>query len=304
MSKNFINWSLFFVLCLIWGSSFELMKLGMFENHDLSKPILTPYQVAAIRMISAGFVMIPFAVKALKNLPKNTIQYVVLSGLLGSFFPAFLFCIAETKIGGGIAGSLNSLTPLFVILIGALFFQLVTNTRKIIGVLIGLSGSFILIYANSNSQAQSLNDLPYIILVIIATMLYGINVNMIIKKLTGVSSVHIAAIALSSLIIPATIILYFTGFFSLELTQNKFLVATSAASVLGIFATAIASILFYDLMKRAGGLFASTVTYGIPFVAIGWGIINKEHFTIFHLIGLLVILSGVYLANKSAALKS
>jgi drug/metabolite transporter (DMT)-like permease len=272
------------------------MKLGMFENHDLSKPVLTPYQVAAIRMISAGVIMLPFALKALKNLSKDVLVYVVMSGLLGSFFPAFLFCIAETKIGGGIAGSLNSLTPLFVILVGAFFFKLIVSTQKIMGVLIGLVGSGILIYANT--KGQTINDVVYIGYIIIATILYGLNVNMVIKKLTGVPSTQIAAIAFSSLIIPSAIILVLTGYFSMPIAESKYLVATTAASVLGILGTAIASILFYMLMKRAGGIFASTVTYGIPFVAIGWGLINHEHITSLHFLGLTVILGGVYLANK------
>jgi len=296
MNKKFVDWSLFVFLCLIWGSSFELMKLGMFENHDFSKPVLTPYQVAALRMISAGVIMLPFAYKALKNIPKKLFTYVVLSGLLGSFFPAFLFCIAETKIGGGIAGSLNSLTPLFVILVGAFFFKLVTTTQKIIGVLIGLSGSCMLIYANT--QGQDIPNYLYIFYVIIATAFYGLNVNMVIKKLTHVPSIQIATIAFSSLIIPSMIILCFTGYFSLQLSQSKFVIATVAASILGVLGTALASILFYMLMKRAGGLFASTVTYGIPFVAIAWGIINHETITSLHFLGLVIILGGVYLANK------
>ena len=297
MNSKIINWFLFVVLCLIWGSSFELMKLGMFENHDLSKPVLSPYQVASIRIFSAGIVMLPFAFKALKSIPKNLLQYIILSGLIGSFIPAFLFCIAETKIGGGIAGSLNSLTPLFVILVGALFFNLVTNSRKIVGVLIGLMGSVFLIYANSKDQ--HINHFLYIGFVILATVLYGFNVNMVVKKLTAVPSIQIAAIAFSFLIIPSLIILYFTGYFSLNLFESKYILATSASSILGILATAIASILFYSLMKKAGGLFASTVTYGIPFVAIGWGLLNGEHITILHVIGLIIILCGVYLANKN-----
>jgi drug/metabolite transporter (DMT)-like permease len=297
VNSKLINWILFIVLCFIWGSSFELMKLGMFENHDLSKPVLSPYQVAAIRIFSAGIVMLPFAYKALKSISKELLQYIVLSGLIGSFFPAFLFCIAETKIGGGIAGSLNSLTPLFVILVGAIFFNLVTNTRKIIGVVIGLFGSVFLIYANSKDQ--HINHFLYIGFVILATVLYGFNVNMVVKKLAGVPSIQIAAVAFSFLIIPSLIILYYTGYFSLHLSESKYLLATGASSTLGVLATAIASILFYSLMKRAGGLFASTVTYGIPFVAIGWGLLNGEHITILHVIGLIIILCGVYLANKN-----
>lgn len=297
MKFKIVNWTIFLSLCIIWGSSFELMKLGMFENHDLSKPLLNPYQVASIRMIAAGVIMIPFALKALKSVPKNLLQYLVYSGLLGSFFPAFLFCIAETKVGGGIAGSLNSLTPLFVIIVGVLFFNLSIGTQKILGVLIGLSGSCILVYANVKGEAiPNYLSIGYII---IATFLYGINVNMIIKKLTGVPSTQIAAVAFSSLIIPSLLILLCTGYFSLPLTETKYIMATSASSVLGILGTAVASILFYMLMKRAGGIFASTVTYGIPFVAIVWGLVHRETITPLHIFGLIIILCGVFLANKN-----
>ncbi len=128
------------------------MKLGMYENHDFSKPILTAYQVAALRVLSAGIVMLPFVFNALKRMKKSLVNYAILSGLLGSFFPAFLFCIAETEIGGAVAGSLNALTPIFVIIVGSLFFNIKTNTQKMVGVVVGLIGSAILLYANTKRQ--------------------------------------------------------------------------------------------------------------------------------------------------------
>src|SRR5205085_12512149 len=113
-SKLFTKWGLFIILSFIWGSSFELMKMGLFENHELSKPILGSWQVAAIRLAAAGLVVIPFIGFAMKRVEKSKIGYVALSGILGSFFPTFLFTIAETKIDGAFAGALNSLTPVFV----------------------------------------------------------------------------------------------------------------------------------------------------------------------------------------------
>lgn len=299
MSNTLVKWGLFIVLCLIWGSSFELMKLGMYQNHDFSKPLLTPYQVAALRMLSAGVIMIPFVFSAYKRMEKGILNYAILSGLLGSFFPAFLFCIAETKIGGAVAGSLNSLTPIFVIITGALFFKIKSSAQKIIGVIVGLAGSAILLYANT--KGNELNHLWYSFFVIIATIFYGVNVNMVTKRLKGVNSIDIAAIAFVSLIIPSLVILFYTNFFELKfVAQADYRNATIASTVLGMLGTAIASVLFYMLVKRANGLFASMVTYGIPFVAIGWGLVNKEALNIYHFIGLLVILFGVYFANKQS----
>ena len=247
MSNTLVKWGLFIVLCLIWGSSFELMKLGMYQNHDFSKPLLTPYQVAALRMLSAGVIMIPFVFSAYKRMEKGILNYAILSGLLGSFFPAFLFCIAETKIGGAVAGSLNSLTPIFVIITGALFFKIKSSTQKIIGVIVGLAGSAILLYANT--KGNELNHLWYSFFVIIATIFYGVNVNMVTKRLKGVNSIDIAAIAFVSLIIPSLVILFYTNFFELKfVAQADYRNATIASTVLGMLGTAIASVLFYMLV--------------------------------------------------------
>ena len=115
MDNKFIHWVIFCLLALIWGSSFILMKEGLTQ--------LSPYQVAALRMLFAGLVLLPFAFKALKKIPKEKMGLVLLSGIIGNFIPAFLFCIAETKIDSALAGILNSLTPLFTILVGVFFFQ-------------------------------------------------------------------------------------------------------------------------------------------------------------------------------------
>ena len=72
-----------------------------------------------------------------------------------------------------------------------------------------------------------------------------------------------------------------------------------AAIILGIIGTAIATIMFYMLVKRAGGIFATTVTYGIPFVAIGWGIFYKESFGWLQIFCLVIILIGVYYTNQN-----
>jgi drug/metabolite transporter (DMT)-like permease len=293
VSSKLINWILFISLCMIWGSSFMLMKWGLFDANQ--NPILSPYQVAAIRILSSGLIMLPFIKKAWQEIPKKTIPYIILSGWLGSFFPAFLFCIAETKVDGALSGSLNSLTPIFVIIIGALFYKRVTSTQKIIGVIIGLIGCGMLTYTNNH---QPLLYFAYIGLIILATIFYGINVNMVQKELQNIPSISIAALAFVSLIPPSFLILYTTGFFNLPLHSSAYISSTLASCLLGVLGTAFASVLFYMLVKKAGGLFASLVTYGIPFVAIAWGIYFGEHVTPLHICSLIVILFGVFFANN------
>ncbi len=270
-----------------------LMKWGLFDEN--LQPTLSAYQVAAIRIASSGLVMIPFLPKALKGIPKNLIFTVLLSGWLGSFFAAFLFCIAETKIDGALAGSLNALTPIFVIITGALFFKSSTSKQKINGVIIGLVGCALLTYAN---YTKPVAYIAYIGLVILATFFYGLNVNVVQRKLHGIGSTAIAAVAFVGLLPFALVILFYTGYFNLPLSENKYFISTLSSSVLGILGTAIASILFYMLVKREGGLFASLVTYGVPFVAIAWGIFYKEEINVIHVFALSIILLGVYIANK------
>lgn len=293
MSSKITSWGLFITLCIIWGSSFILMKWGMYDAYQ--QPVLSPYQVAALRMFSSGLVMLPFLSRSLRNLPRPVLRYVLLSGWLGSFFPAFLFCIAETKIDGALTGSLNSLTPLFVIITGTLFFRMRTSRPKIAGVLLGLFGSALLLYSNTG---KPMGYLAYTSFVVLATIFYGFNVNMVHEKLTGVSSVQIATIAFTGLIPPSLLVLLITGYFNLPLTEHAYALSTLASSVLGILGTALASVLFYLLVKKAGGLFASLVTYGIPFIAILWGVYYGEKVTGMQVIALSVILLGVYLANR------
>lgn len=285
--QNLINWILFIILSIIWGSSFILMKEGMKS--------LSAYQVASLRIFSAGAILVPVALKNLRKVDPKDIPYTILSGLLGSFFPAYLFCIAETKLDSGIAGILNALTPLFTVVLGVAFFGLKPSIWKWVGIITGLAGLVLLII--SGSRDISFNNISYAGFILVATIFYGLNVNMVSKRLKHIPSITLAAIAFSTLIIPALAILAYTGYFSLNISRDM-IYSTTASAVLGVFGTAIASILFYMLMKRAGALFASMVTYGIPFVALAWGYLAGEQITGAQLLCLGLILAGVYVARR------
>lgn len=260
---------------------------------------LTAYQVAALRIVFSGIILLPAAIKHFKQVPRNKVPVIFMSGALGSLIPAFLFCIAEEGIDSALAGTLNSLTPIFVIIVGALFFHSKTSTNKILGIFIAFTGSILLLL--SKGHLQESQNLLYVSFIVLATICYGINVNMVHKFLPEIGSIQIAALALTLNAIPALIILIFTGYFSLPLTDSGILYSTGHAALLGIFGTAIASILFYILIKRAGAVFSSMVTYGIPIVANFWGMIYGEEVGWKQFACLLLILAGVYLANRKVA---
>jgi drug/metabolite transporter (DMT)-like permease len=275
------------------------MKRGMYTA--AGKATLNAFEVAALRILSGGIVLLPVAFMQFRKITGNKRIFVCVSALLGSFIPAFLFCIAETRIDSSLAGFLNSLTPVFTIVIGLLFFKSNVPRNKITGVVIAFSGMLILFLSNKD---LNFNYLAYSGFVLLATISYAFNVNIVSRFLKDVSSVNIAAVGFAAMIIPSLLVLVISGYFRLPLQQADYLNSTMASLVLGIMGTAVATILFYILLKRAGALFSSMVTYGIPFVALLWGILDGERVGIGQVIGLSIVLAGVYLANRPAQKKA
>ncbi len=288
MNKGFLNWFIFILLSVIWGSSFVLMKEGLVS--------LSAYQVASLRIVFSGIVLLPTAIKYLRLIPKDKMFIIFMSGMLGSLLPAYLFCIAEEGIDSALAGTLNSLTPIFVIITGALFFKSKPTGNKILGILISFTGSILLLISKGHMRESQ--NLIYISFIVLATIFYGFNVNMVQRHLKNIGSLQIAAVALTLNAIPALLVLIFTGYFNLPLTDKSILLSTAASAILGILGTALASVIFYMLVKRAGAIFASMVTYGIPVVAIIWGVIYHEEVGWKQVACLLLILFGVYIANR------
>jgi drug/metabolite transporter (DMT)-like permease len=287
MHPKWTNWLVFALLSIVWGSSFILMKEGL--------KAFTPYQVASLRMLSAGVILLPFALKAFKLIPHQKMGLVILSGILGNFIPAYLFCIAETQIDSSLAGILNSLTPMFTIIVGVLFFKVQTNIVKLLGMIIGFVGLSFLLAAGRD---VSLHNLSYAGLVLLATLFYGINVNLVGKYMQNLGSLNIASVAFTFLIIPSLCVLFFTGYFNNNFTNPLVQHALIASSMLGIVGTSIATILFYFLVKRAGVLFGSLVTYGIPVIAVAWGLVDGEQLNLKQVFCLALILLGVYIVNR------
>jgi drug/metabolite transporter (DMT)-like permease len=279
------SWVLFAVLALLWGSSFILMKEGA-KN-------LTGWQIGGIRILAASVVFLPFALAAIRKIPSKKIPLIVLTGVLGNLFPAFLFGIAiQQQIQSSLAGILNSLTPLFVIVIGALFFKKLVPGKKVIGVLIGFVG---LVLLSISRGPVTLSEIGFTLLILLATLFYGLNVNIITTYLKGVDPFRMATVSIASLLLPTAVVLVLNPV-SLNTPAER--QSVFACVALGILSSSVATALYYILIKKAGGLFASLVTYAVPVVAIFWGVLFGEEITPLQVGCLGVILGGVYLANK------
>lgn len=282
-----LNWGIFLLLCLTWGSSFILMKLGLVS--------FSPYQVASLRLISAGAVLLPFFFKFIRQTPTGKIPVIILSGLLGNGIPAFLFCIAETKIDSSLAGMLNSFTPVFALIFSLLLFRTPVLKRQLAGLAIGFVGVICLFLV----KGVDANEYWYYgLLIIAATACYGLNIALVHNYLKGYTTLQLVSISLFFMALFSSPVLIFSDFAAAFREQDGAWMSLGAAMVLGIMGTGVASLLFYQLIRSAGAMFASMVTYGLPVVAICWGLVAGEHVNGWQVLCLAGIMSGVYLVNR------
>lgn len=287
-----IKWIYLVVLSVIWGSSFILIKKSLLG--------LTPYQIGALRTIITGVILLTFGFKKLKTIHKSKWKWLLLSALLGSFIPAFFFAIAETEIDSAVTSVLNSLVPLNTILIGFAIFKIASNKQQVIGVIIGFIGTAILILKGSELNPNQ--NYYYAGYIIASTLMYAANVNIIKRYLQDVKPLAIATGNYIFIVIPAFIVLLFSDFFTTETFENPALPeALMYIIILAVFGTALAKILFFRLVQMSTPVFASSVTYIMPIVALIWGVLDGESFSFIQFLASLLILVGVYLANKKRA---
>jgi drug/metabolite transporter (DMT)-like permease len=281
--------TLLILLSLIWGTSFILMKRGLL--------VFSPGEVGSIRVIAAALFLLPISITHLKNLPTKYYTFLFASGLMGIFFPAFLFAVAQTRLESSVTGIMNSLTPIFTLLIGFVFFRQAFKSQSLMGILIGMIGTVVLVFAKSGGNIGSVNG--YALFVIIACIFYGSNLNFIKYKIVDLRALTITSVSI--LFISPLAIVYifgFTSFIEKLATSPGAFEALSYLILLGIMSTAVATLLFNHLVKISTPLFTSSVTYIIPIVAVMWGLVDGEQLVLFHFIGMALVIGGVYLANK------
>ena len=286
MKSNQLKWFFLFLLALIWGSSFMLIKKGLVG--------LSAYQLGSLRIVFAALFLIAIGFKTLPKIPLGQWKFIVITSLFGTFIPAFLFSIAQKEIDSSISAILNSLTPLNALLLGIVIFKLDYKRNQIFGVFIGLMGSLLLVFNGALHHPNQ--NYYYAILIFIASVCYAINVNLINKYLSNLSPLTITTGNFTVMLFPALVILLTSGFFSdihIEKVQHSVLFIV----ILGIVGTGIANIIFYKLIQISTPVFATSVTYLIPIIAFSWGMLDNETLTLVQLLGAVIILLGVYLSN-------
>jgi drug/metabolite transporter (DMT)-like permease len=287
MEAKQLKWVYLTVLALVWGSSFILIKKGLVG--------LTPLQLGSLRILFAALFLVLIGFKSISKIPSFKWKYIALTSLFGTFIPAYLFAIAQTEIDSSVSSILNSLTPLNTLILGAVFFGLHFKRTQIIGIVIGLAGSALLILNGAMHHPEQ--NYWYAILVLIASICYALNVNLIKKYLHDLSPLSITTGNFMVLSLPALAVLFASGFFDV-VQQEQVQQSVLYIIVLGVVGTGIANILFFKLIQMSSPVFATSVTYLIPVVAFCWGLLDQEMLTTVQFLGAFIVLIGVYLSAK------
>ena len=284
--KDGENWIILIILSIIWGSSFILIKKGLQAFNYL--------EVASLRLIIAFIILIPFVISSLKKCKIESLTSLIIVSLIGTVLPAILFAQAQTHLNSSLTGMLNSLTPIFTLFLGVLFFNKKTHPLQFAGLIISMTGTYMLLSPSGFNG----EDFKYSSLIILASVCYGLSINIIRNNLKEMQSLDIAVItSFLSAIIP---IIYITNSGTKEIIMKISLNLPSFyyLIVLGTIGTSIAIIIFNHLIKRSSAVFASTTTYLIPIFAIIWGLIDGETIYKNEYIAIIIVLFGVFIMNR------
>lgn len=289
MSDQHKKWIYLGILALVWGSSFILMKKALIG--------LTPVQIGALRMLIAGIFLLSIGFKSIRSIQKRHWKHIITTSILGTFMPVFLFAYAINYIDSSIVSILNSLTPFNTLIFGSIVFGFNFRKQQLIGIFIGMIGTVLLILKGADMNPDQ--NYWFALLIVLASLGYAFNVNIVKKYLYDLSALSIVAGNFLLLLIPAFIVLYGTGFFtSFEYTETN-LEALGYITLLAVVGTGLAKVLYNKMVHMATPVFASSVTYLIPIVAIFWGVLDGEQLSFLQLLAGAIILFGVYLVNKA-----
>lgn len=288
-NHTLLAWILLIVLTFIWGSSYILMKIGL-EAYP-------PDELGSARITIAFIALLPLAIKNIKSIPREKLGFVFIVGFLGNLIPAYLFALAQTNLESALTGIINSLTPIFTVIVAYFYLKNKITLIQFFGLVLGILGCTGISLVNSSDGGFGTMNV-YTWLVVLATVLYAVSVNIIKRHFQDINTKALSSLSIFSVGPIALIFLLTTDFIprSLNFSQSgKSLIAIIVLAVLG---TAFAIILYNKVIQIKGPVFASTVTFMMPFVSIFWGLLDGEKLFPLHYAGLALTFAGVYLTNR------
>ncbi|WP_251046964.1 DMT family transporter [Hymenobacter sp. ISL-91] len=290
-------WVLLLVLAGIWGTSFILMKKGLL--------VFSALELGAARVSVAALLLLPFALRHLGRVNREKLKWLLLSGVVGTLLPAFLFAYAETRLASGLAGVLNALTAVFTLVVGAAFFGQKLTGLRVLGIALGLAGTLVLMVLGGSAAAGTApgggtGNAWYGLFIVAATLGYGVSVNVIKRHLSDIPALAVTGLLLLFIGGPAlAFLLVGTGFLNKLATVPGAWPAFGYIALLATMSTAVAMVLFNKLIQTSTALFAASNTYLIPVVALAWGVLDGEEFNGWHLLGMVIILISVAIIHRA-----
>lgn len=285
LKQEWKYWTVFAILAFIWGGSFILIKKGLIH--------FTPLQVGAMRIAISALAFVPIYIVSRVKFPKGKIGIVTLVVLLGNGIPAVLFAIAETRIGSAVTGILNSLTPIFALMFGVLFFRTPFRKHYIIGLILGCLGIAILMLGEKDWHISS-----YVLFVVLGTLCYGMSANLVKHHCQDVHPIALTTVGFFPLGVISIAILWLTGAGDVMMTEEAWKVAMPSLLGLALICTVFANIIFYWLIQRTSAIFGSAIAYAIPCMALVWGIVDGEVISWYQFTGFAFIIAAIYNLRK------
>ncbi len=294
MTAEWKHWATLVFLSVIWGTSFILIKRALVA--------FSPEHVALLRVSISGMAFLPFFLMRIKRLEWHRWWFYLIIALTGSGIPAVMYATAQTRLSSATSGILNSITPIFALLVGVIFFKNITSSKQVVGVAIGFLGAAALIWLDQPINQQDGIPLFYAGLVILATVFYGTNVNLIKEFFQHVKPIDLSSFAFVLLGFPIFMSIPFTDIPDIISNHPEGMTSLAAVSALALMSTTLALVIFYKLVQDTSAVFASSVAYMIPIVAMIWGFVDGEYVGWMHLLSMVFILIGVYLIRAGQSM--
>lgn len=291
-SPSLVDYATLVVLSLVWGTSYILIKKGL--------DVFSPAQVAAMRLGVSALALAPLAWHHLRKIQWTDVSLLIIVGITGTGLPSFLFPFAQTKLSSSLTGMLSGLTPLCTFIVAWLFFaNRSVGQRQLLGVLLGLGGAVLLAYAAPGDVGQT-TQLAYAGFIVLASFCYATSSNIVATNFKDISSLTITVCSFFLVGLPALLWAITAG----AVVQTAAAAgatgwwALSYVAMLAVFSTVLASIIFFKMVQRTGAVFASTVSYLIPLVALLWGLFDGEALAFAQIPAIVLVLIGVFLSRR------
>lgn len=273
-------------LAIIWGSSFLFVELGLRS--------LTPIALTASRIILGAVILVVAARVMGHRFPREPRRWghFFLLGLFGNVLPFSLISTGQVEIDSGLAAILISTVPLLTLPLAHAFTDDKFNLRKLVGVLLGFAGMILLIGPDTLGGLGG--KFWGQLMIVGAALCFSISL-VIARRIRDVPALVATGASMSC----STVMIVILAFvLESPLALRPTAISIFGITMLGIFASGLAMLLYFRLAATVGPNFVAANNYIAPAVGVTWGVVLLgEPFTWRGIAAFAIILSGIAVAT-------